>query len=84
MYDLIREYADVFPDMIPAQLSASRGVRREIDLVPGSKYCVTRLLPLPRDQVEDSDAFFDGRRKACHVREIMSSHSSPTFCVKRL
>ena len=72
MYDIAREYADVFPDKIPAELPADRGVRHEIDLVPGSKYCVTRQWPLPRDQVEAIDAFFEGRRKAGHVRESIS------------
>ena len=42
VYDLVREYADVFPDKIPAKLSIDHGVRHEIDLVPCSKYCVTR------------------------------------------
>ena len=49
VYDSAREYADVFPDKIPAELPADRGVRHEIDLVAGSKYCVTRQWPLPRD-----------------------------------
>ena len=35
VYDIAREYADVFPDKIPAELPADRGVRHEIDLVPG-------------------------------------------------
>ncbi|CAI5727328.1 unnamed protein product [Peronospora farinosa] len=83
VYDIAREYADVFPDKIPAELPADRGVPHEIDLVPGSKYCVTRQWPLPRDQVKAIDAFFEGRRKAGHVRESISSHSSPTFCVKK-
>uniref|UniRef100_A0AAV1TQ33 Reverse transcriptase domain-containing protein n=1 Tax=Peronospora matthiolae TaxID=2874970 RepID=A0AAV1TQ33_9STRA len=83
VYDIAREYADVFPDKIPAELPADRGVRHEIDLVPGSKYCVTRQWPLPRDQVEAIDAFFEGRLKAGHVRESVSPHSSPTFCVKK-
>ena len=48
-----------------------------------SKYCVTRKWPLPRDQVKATDAFFNGRRKAGHVRESLSPHSSPTFCVKK-
>ena len=65
VYDIAREYADVFPDKIPAELPADRGVRHEIDLVPGSKYCVTRQWPLPRDLVEAIDAFFEGRRKMC-------------------
>ncbi|CAI5716271.1 unnamed protein product [Peronospora farinosa] len=51
VYDIVREYADIFLEKIPAELPADRGVRHEIDLVPGSKYCVTRQWPLPRDQV---------------------------------
>uniref|UniRef100_A0AAV1V1D5 Reverse transcriptase domain-containing protein n=1 Tax=Peronospora matthiolae TaxID=2874970 RepID=A0AAV1V1D5_9STRA len=83
VYEIAREYADVFPDKITPKLPADRGVRHEIDLVPGSKYCVTRQWPLPRDQVEATDAFFEGHRKAGHVRESVSLHSSPTFCVKK-
>ena len=64
-YDLVRLYADVFPDKIPTELSADRGVRHEIDLVPGLKYCVTWQWPLLRDQVAVIDSSFDGRRKMC-------------------
>ncbi|KAE9318359.1 hypothetical protein PR003_g18247 [Phytophthora rubi] len=83
VYSLARELEDIFPEKIPAELPAERGVRHEIDLVPGSKYCVTQQWPLPRDQVQDFDDFFEGRRKAGHVRESISPHSSPTFCVKK-
>ncbi|KAE9270316.1 hypothetical protein PR003_g30871, partial [Phytophthora rubi] len=83
VYSLAREFEDIFPEKIPAELSAERGVRHEIDLVPGSKYCVTPQWPLPRDQVHAIDDFFEGRRKAGHVRESISPHSSPTFCVKK-
>ncbi|KAE8959912.1 hypothetical protein PR001_g30557, partial [Phytophthora rubi] len=74
---------NIFPEKIPAELPAERGVRHEIDLVPGSKYCVTRQWPLPRDQIQAIDDFFEGRRKAGHMRESISPHSSPTFCVKK-
>ncbi|GMF24624.1 unnamed protein product [Phytophthora fragariaefolia] len=83
VYETAREFADVFPDKIPAVLPADRGVRHEIDLAPGAKYCVTRQWPLPRDQVKAIDEFFEGRRQAGHVRESTSPHSSPTFCVKK-
>ncbi|OWZ06963.1 LOW QUALITY PROTEIN: reverse transcriptase [Phytophthora megakarya] len=77
---LVREYIDIFPD----KPSSSRSwVLHEIDLVPGAKYCVTRQWPLPGDQVEAIDAFFESRRQAGHVRESLSPHSSPTFCVKK-
>ncbi|GMF27419.1 unnamed protein product [Phytophthora fragariaefolia] len=80
---LVREFMEIFPDKVPAVLPPDRGVRHEIDLVPGAKYCVTRQWPLPRDQVEAIDAFFESRRQAGHVRESLSPHSSPTFCVKK-
>ncbi|KAE9003947.1 hypothetical protein PR002_g17199 [Phytophthora rubi] len=83
VYSLAREFKDIFPEKIPAEIPAERGVPHEIDLVPGSKYCVTRQLPLPWDQVQTIDDFFEGRRKADHVRESISPHSSPTFCVKK-
>ncbi|KAE9271064.1 hypothetical protein PR003_g30623 [Phytophthora rubi] len=79
IYETAREFADVFPDKIPAELPADRGVRHEVDLAPGSTYCVTRQWPLPRDQVKAIDDFFEGRRQAGHVRESISPHSSPTF-----
>ncbi|KAE9007153.1 hypothetical protein PR001_g17034 [Phytophthora rubi] len=34
-------------------------------------------------EVQTIDDFFEGRRKADHVRESISPHSSPTFCVKK-
>ncbi|KAE8956987.1 hypothetical protein PR001_g31540, partial [Phytophthora rubi] len=68
VYSLAREFEDIFPEKIPAELPAERGVRHEIDLVLGSKYCVTRQWPRPRDQVQAIDDFFEGRRKAGHVR----------------
>ena len=72
----------MFPEKIPAELSADRGVRHEIDLVPGSRYCVTRQWPLCRDHVKAIDALFEGCRKAGHVSESISPQSSPIFCVK--
>ncbi|KAE8979860.1 hypothetical protein PR001_g24431 [Phytophthora rubi] len=60
-----------------------KGVQHEIDLVPGTKYCVTRQWPLPQEQVKAIDDFFESRRKAGQVRESKSTHSAPTFCVKK-
>ena len=37
VYDLAREYEDLFPEKIPAELPSDRGVLHEIDLVPDSK-----------------------------------------------
>ncbi|KAG2844238.1 hypothetical protein PC113_g18436 [Phytophthora cactorum] len=82
-YDVLREHKDVLPDEIPAELLQDKGIQHEIDLVPGTKYCVTRQWPLPRDQVMAIDDFFESRRQAGQVRESKSPHSAPTFCVKK-
>ncbi|DAZ97072.1 TPA: hypothetical protein N0F65_001256 [Lagenidium giganteum] len=83
-YSLLKQYQDCFPDKVPESLPADRGIRHEIDLEPGAKYCVTRRWPLPREQVEAIDSFFAGRLRAGHVRESKSPHSSPTFYVKKV
>ncbi|GMF59048.1 unnamed protein product [Phytophthora fragariaefolia] len=83
LYEVLREYRDVLPDKFPAELPQDKGVQDEIDFVPGTKYCVTRQWPLPREQVKAIDAFFENRRKAGQVRESKSPHSAPTFCAKK-
>ncbi|ETN22017.1 hypothetical protein PPTG_02074 [Phytophthora nicotianae INRA-310] len=80
---LVREFIDIVPDKVPAVFPPPPGVRHATDLVPGAKCCVTRQWPLPRDEVEAIDAFFENRRQAGHVRESLLPHSSPTFCVKK-
>ncbi|OWY97560.1 LOW QUALITY PROTEIN: reverse transcriptase [Phytophthora megakarya] len=84
--DLLRDSARAqrwLPDEIAAELPQDKGIQHEIDLVPGTKYCVTRQPPLPREQVKAIDDFFERRRKAGQVRESKSPHSAPTFCVKK-
>ncbi|KAF1334458.1 reverse transcriptase, partial [Globisporangium splendens] len=83
VYELAREYEDIFPDKVPDELPFDRGIRHEIDILPGTKYCITRQWPLPREQVVAIDEFFAQRAKAGHVRESKSPHCSPTFCVKK-
>ncbi|KAF0760216.1 hypothetical protein AaE_003599 [Aphanomyces astaci] len=70
-YDLLQEFEDVFPDEVPCRLPVDKGVQHEIDLVPGAKY------------FDAIDAFFAARKAAGHVRESISPHNSPTFCVKK-
>ncbi|KAF1336709.1 reverse transcriptase, partial [Globisporangium splendens] len=82
-YGLLKEYEDVLPEEVPSRLPTDKGVRHEIDLKPGTKYCVTRQWPLPREQVKVIDEFFEARRKAGQVRESNSPHCSPTFCAKK-
>ncbi|KAG3113653.1 hypothetical protein PI125_g7157 [Phytophthora idaei] len=83
VYPLVKEFADVVSKGPPPQLAPGRGVRHEIDLVPGTKYCVTRQWPLPREQCEVIDAFFAAKAKAGVVRGSKSPHSTPTFCVRK-
>ncbi|KAG3147172.1 hypothetical protein PI124_g23487 [Phytophthora idaei] len=82
-YDVLREHKDVLPDEILAELPQDEGIQHEIDLVPGTKYCVTRQWPLPQDQVKAIGDFFESRRQAGQVRESKSPHTIPTFCVKK-
>ncbi|KAG3052974.1 hypothetical protein PI125_g26076 [Phytophthora idaei] len=82
-YDILREHKDVLLDEIPAELPQDKGIQHQTDLVPGTKYCVTRQWPLPRDQVKAIDDFFESRRQAGQVRESKSPHSAPTCCVKK-
>ncbi|KAG4234110.1 hypothetical protein PC116_g17712 [Phytophthora cactorum] len=82
-YYVLREYKDLLPDEIPAELPQDKGTQHEIDLVAGTKYCVTRQWPLPRDQVKAIDDFFESRRQAGQVRESKSPHSAPMFCVNK-
>ncbi|KAG3122909.1 hypothetical protein PI126_g23946 [Phytophthora idaei] len=82
-YDVLREHKDVLPDEIPAELPQDKGIQHKINLVPGTKYCVTRQWLLPQDQVKAIDDLFGSRRQAGQVRESKSPHSAPTFCVKK-
>ncbi|GMF54513.1 unnamed protein product [Phytophthora fragariaefolia] len=81
--EVLREYKDLLPGDIPAELPLEKGVQHEIDFGPGTKYCVTRQWPLSREQVKAIDAFFDSRRRTEQVGESNSPHSTPTFCVKK-
>lgn len=64
----VEEFSNVFPEKTPARLPIDHGVRHEIDLVLVAKYCVTRQWSLPRDQVQATDEFIEGRSLASHVR----------------
>ncbi|GMF43586.1 unnamed protein product [Phytophthora fragariaefolia] len=82
-YPLLKEFSDVVSDDPPSVLPPDRGVRHEIDLVPGTKYCTTRQWPLPKEQVDVIDAFFAAKHAAGMVRESKSPHSFPTFCGRK-
>jgi hypothetical protein len=82
-YSLVKEYQDVVSNDPPTGLPPDRDVRHEIDLVPGTKYCVTRQWPLPKEQCDVIDAFFSAKHAAGMVRESKSLRSTPTFCVRK-
>ncbi|KAG3231743.1 hypothetical protein PI124_g23162 [Phytophthora idaei] len=80
-YPVLQEYTDVVSKNPPMGLPPDRGVRHEIDLVPGTKYCVTRQWPLPKEQCDVIDAFFRAKHEAVLVRESKSPYCTP-FCVR--
>ncbi|OWZ19843.1 Pol Polyprotein [Phytophthora megakarya] len=82
-HSLLAEYGDVVSKTPPMRLPSDRGVRHEIYLVPGTKYCVTRQWPLPKEQYDVIDAFFRDKHEAGLVRESQSPHSTPTFCARK-
>ena len=67
----------------PSVLPRDRCVRHEIDLVYGTKYCVTRQWPLLKEQCDVIDDFFRAKQAVGMVREITSPHETPTFCDKK-
>ena len=83
LYKDLIEFKDIFPESVPCELPTDKGTRHEIELKPGSKYCVIKQWPLPLEQVLAIDKFFIDRLKAGHVRESTSPHSSPIFCVRK-
>ena len=75
-YPLVK---DVVCHNPPSVLPPHRGVRHEIDLVPGTKYCVTRQWLLLKEQC----SVIRAKHAAGMVRESKSPHSTSTFCVKK-
>ena len=82
-YPLLKEFADVVSEDPPSVLPPDRGVRHEVDLEPGTKYCNTRQWPLPKEQVDAIDALFAANHAVGMVQESKSPHSSPAFCVRK-
>ncbi|KAG3047786.1 hypothetical protein PI124_g24399 [Phytophthora idaei] len=82
-YPVVKRYLDVVSKNPPMGLPPDRGVRHEIDLVPGTKYSVTRQWPLSKEQCGVIDTFFRAKREAGLVHESKSPHSTPTFYVRK-
>ena len=82
-YYLVKDLQNVVCYDPPSVLSPDCDVRHEINLVPGTKYCVTRQWPLPKKQCEDIDDIFRAKQVASMVRESKSTHSTPTFLCQK-
>ena len=78
LYKDLVEFKDVFPESVPCELPKDKGTRHEIDLGPGTKYCVMKQWPLTQEKVEAIDKFFADRLAAGHVRESTLAPSSQT------
>ncbi|CAI5739859.1 unnamed protein product [Peronospora farinosa] len=68
-YPLVEGFQDVVCHDPPSVLPPDRDVRHEIDLVPGTKCCVTRQWTLPKEQCDVIDEFFRANHAAGMVRE---------------
>ena len=68
-YLLVTKYQDVVCHKPPSVLPPNRGVCREIDLVPDTKYCVKRLWPLPKKLCDVSGDFFRLKYSAKRLSE---------------
>ena len=83
MYKDLVEFKDVFPESVACELPKDKGIQYEIELKPGSKYCVMKQWPLPRERVLAINKFFAYRLAAGYVRDSTPAHSSLTFCVRK-
>ena len=66
----------------PSVLPFDRGDRYEIDLVPGTKYFVTRQWPLPKEQCDVIDDFFRAKHEAGMLRASNSTFDTGILCQK--
>jgi hypothetical protein len=83
-YNIVKQFADTcLSKNPPSGLPPDRGVKHEIELVPGSGYALLRQWALPTEQSEFIDEFFAKKHKGGLVRESKSPHSAPTFCVRK-
>ncbi|KAF1318860.1 Pol protein, partial [Globisporangium splendens] len=83
VYELVKEYEDIFPDKVPDELPFDRGVRHEIDILPGTKYCITRQWPLPREQVVAIEVLCGNVHKGWAIRNARDGVHDCTFQIMR-
>ena len=81
-YSLVKEFQDVVCHDSPSVLPPNRGVRHEIELVPGTKYCVIRQWPLPKEKYDVIDDFFRAKHEAGMLRASNSTFDTGILCQK--
>lgn len=67
-FSFVKEFQEAVCNDLPCVLPPNRGVRYEIDLVPGTKYCVTPQLTLTKEQCDVIEEFFSANQSAVMVR----------------
>jgi hypothetical protein len=83
-YSLVKRFAKTcLSKDPPTGLPPDRGIRHEIKLKPGAGYATVRQWALPAEQSDFIDEFFAKKHAAGLVRESVSPHSAPTFCVRK-
>ncbi len=81
---LLHEFADVFPDKLPAGLPPTRGVQHAIELKPGSRPPAVR--PLHRQSGKDLEVFEQYTRElieAGHIRVSNSPYGAMALIVRK-
>ena len=79
-FDRVQGY---IPRSMPCELAKDKGTRHEINLKPGSKYCIMMQWSLSHEKVLAIDKLFVSRLAAGHMMESTSSYSSPNFWVRK-
>ena len=80
---LVKEVKDVVFHDPPSVLSPDRGVRHDITIVSGAKYCVAWQWFLPKEQCDVIDDISRATDAAGMVCESKPPHSTPTFCIRK-
>jgi hypothetical protein len=62
MANILQEYADVFPSKVPAGLPSLRGIKHQIDLIPGAS--LPNRAPYRTNPEETKEIL-------CHVQELL-------------
>ena len=82
-YPLVKQFQDVVCNDPPSVLCPDRGVRLEIDLVPGTKHCAKRQWPLPKAKCDVIDDLFRADYAAGRYGSVSLPILRPKFGFKK-